>query len=76
MKVKTSVTLSEDITKRIARVARKGESRSQTIERLVRESLERRRREEADRRDMAIINEHADELNAEAEDVLAYQVKL
>jgi len=76
MKVKTSVTLSEDIAKQLDRVTRKGESRSQTIERLLREGLERRKRVEADRRELAAINEHAEELNAEAEDVLTYQVKL
>ena len=76
MKVKTSVTLSEDIAKTIDRITRKGESRSQTIERLVREGLDRRARAEADRREIEAINQHADELNAEAEDVLTYQVKL
>ncbi len=76
MKWKTSITLSEDIAKTIARVARKGENRSQTIERLLREGLERRMRRDADQRELAAINEHADELNAEAEDVLTYQVKL
>jgi hypothetical protein len=30
----------------------------------------------AERRELAAINRHADELNAEAEDVLTYQVKL
>jgi metal-responsive CopG/Arc/MetJ family transcriptional regulator len=76
MKVKTSITLSEDVARQIDRVTRKGESRSRTIERLLREGLEKRRRAEADRRELAAINEHAEELNAEAEDVLAYQIKL
>jgi metal-responsive CopG/Arc/MetJ family transcriptional regulator len=76
MKVKTSVTLSADIARQIDRVTRKGESRSQTIERFLREGLEKRKRAEADRRELAAINEHAEELNAEAEDVLTYQVKL
>jgi metal-responsive CopG/Arc/MetJ family transcriptional regulator len=76
MKVKTSVTLSEDIAKTIDRITRKGESRSQTIERLLREGLEKRTRQDAAQRELAAINQHADELNAEAEDVLTYQVKL
>jgi hypothetical protein len=33
-------------------------------------------RTEAERRDLDIINRNADKLNAEAEDVLAYQVPL
>jgi metal-responsive CopG/Arc/MetJ family transcriptional regulator len=73
MKLKTSVTLSEDIVKTIDRVSRKGESRSETIERLLREGLAARARQAADARDLALINRHAAELNAEAEDVLIYQ---
>ena len=38
--------------------------------------LDRLARAKAERRDLKIINQHADELNAEAEDVLAYQVAL
>ena len=76
MKVKTSVTLSEDILKTIGRSARKGESRSQTIERLLREGFVARARHEADARDLALINQHAEQLNAEAEEVLKYQVDL
>jgi len=73
MKVKTSITLSEDIVKRLDRAARRGENRSQAIERLLRERLQAEARKAADSRDLALIDEHADELNAEAEDVLTYQ---
>ena len=76
MKVKTSVTLSEDILKRLARAARKGESRSQTVERLVQEGLASRERRSADAEELARINRHADSLNAEALDVLEYQGEL
>ena len=74
MKLKTSVTLSEDIMKTVKRAAKRGESRSETIERLVREGLAARARRAADDKDLALINRHADTLNAEAEDVLTYQV--
>ena len=73
MKLKTSITLSEDILKTVRRAGRKGESRSETIERLLREGLAARARQTLDLRDLALINQHADALNAEAEDVLAYQ---
>ena len=73
MKLKTSVTLSEDIVKNIDRACRKGESRSETIERLLRTGLAARARQAVDARDLALINRHADELNAEADDVLIYQ---
>lgn len=73
MKLKTSVPLSEDILKALKRASLKGESRSETIERLLRKSLAARGRRFADQRDLEIINRHADRLNAEAEDVLEYQ---
>jgi metal-responsive CopG/Arc/MetJ family transcriptional regulator len=73
MKVKTSITLSEDIVKTIDRVARAGENRSQTIERVLREGLATAARRVADQRELDVINRHADQLNAEAADVLGYQ---
>lgn len=76
MKVKTSVTLSEDIVRALDRTARKGESRSQTLERLVREGLAARARQAADARERALLDRHADALNAEVEDVLGYQTDL
>ena len=76
MKLKTSVTLSEEIVKSLARAARRGESRSETIERLLREGLAARAQQATDARDLALINAHADALNEEAGDVLGYQVDL
>ena len=76
MKLKTSITLSEDVVKRLDRATRRGENRSQAIERLLRESQEAEARRAADSKDLALIDEHAAELNAEAEDVLAYQTEL
>lgn len=73
MKRKTSVTLSDDVLRLLAKAGGKGESRSQTIERLVREGLLGRARRLADERDLAILNRHADALNREAADVLEYQ---
>jgi metal-responsive CopG/Arc/MetJ family transcriptional regulator len=73
MKVKTSVTLSEDTLKQLVQAARTGESRSETVERLLREGLLARTRAAADARELASINRHADALNREALDVLDYQ---
>jgi metal-responsive CopG/Arc/MetJ family transcriptional regulator len=75
MRLKTSVTLSEDTMKRLDRAMKKGESRSGAIERILRETLAAQARREADRRDLALINDHADALNGEAEDVLTYQAE-
>ena len=49
---------------------------SEAIERLLREGLAGRARRAADERDLALINAHVDTLNAEADDVLGYQVDL
>ena len=73
MKVKTSISLSADLLEELDRVA-DGEPRSTFIEAVLREYLRRREREEGDARDLALINAAADRLNAEAEDVMRYQV--
>ena len=71
-----SVTLDKKVVSVLDRSARKGESRSETIERLLRLSLAAEARAEQDKVDRDLINAHADELNAEAADALAYQVGL
>lgn len=76
MKSKTSITLSEDVLRDVKRAARKGESRSETIERLLRERLGEEAARRAREKEIAIINRHADELNTEMADVLKYQVDL
>lgn len=76
MKCKTSITLSEGVLAGVKRAARKGESRSETIERLLRERLSEEAARRARNQEIALINRHADELNAEAMDVLAYQEEL
>ena len=72
MKLKTSITLEEGVVAAVERAARDGESRSQVIERLLRQSLAEQERAAIDRRDRAILDAHADELNEEAADVLGY----
>jgi metal-responsive CopG/Arc/MetJ family transcriptional regulator len=73
MKQKTSVTLSADIVARLKQAARRGESRSATVERLLRERLGEEAARQRHAREVEQINRHADALNAEAADVLAYQ---
>jgi metal-responsive CopG/Arc/MetJ family transcriptional regulator len=73
---KTSVTLPEDLVERLDRVAQGPGNRSRLIEQALRDLLDRRTREERDQRDLETINRNADRLNDEADDVLAYQVKL
>ena len=75
MKMKTSITLEKEVVTAVEEAVRKGESRSQAIERLLRQSLAVREQAAIDNRDRNIINAHADELNEEAVDVLGYQVE-
>ncbi|MCP4357173.1 MAG: hypothetical protein GY796_04030 [Chloroflexi bacterium] len=74
MKVKTSITLSEDLLKEVDSKAINYKNRSEFIEIALRKMIAQMNREQQDARDMEIINQHLDELNAEAKDVLEYQV--
>jgi len=76
MKVKTSVTLSEDVLEEVDSLIVEAGNRSAFIEEAVREHLNRLRQRARDENDLHILNEQADELNEEALDVLSYQVEL
>ena len=76
MKVKTSITLSEDVVAAVDRLTGKGGSRSETIERLLKQSLAAEACRARDRKDLEILNANAERLNEEAQDVLAYQVEI
>jgi Arc/MetJ-type ribon-helix-helix transcriptional regulator len=76
MKIKTSITLSEEILEAIDLHIGEYRSRSEFLETAVRQFIGQLAREKAERRDLEIINRHADSLNAEAEDVLTYQAPL
>lgn len=73
MKEKTSVTLSKEVLAAIDRVAGSKKSRSAFIESILAQCLRKRARAQIEARDLELINKAADELNAEVEDVLAYQ---
>lgn len=74
MKVKTSVTLAEDLLKAIDEVTGLHQTRSEFVETAVRVYLAHRARELQNAHDLEIINRRAGALNEEAEDTLAYQV--
>lgn len=77
MKVKTSITLSEDLVKAIDRRAkRQNTNRSDFIEAAVSTFIRQLTRDEQDARDLEILDRRSDYLNQEAADVLAYQVPL
>jgi metal-responsive CopG/Arc/MetJ family transcriptional regulator len=76
MKIKTSITISEELIKSIDEVFGGQKKRSEFIEKAVKHYIERQIQEERDLKDLDILNKKADKLNKEAEDVLSYQVDL
>jgi len=76
MKVKTSITLPEDLLKAIDQYTGEHKNRSKFIEDAVRAFIMQLIQRQQDARDLEIINQHADSLNTEAADVLAYQADL
>ena len=76
MKVKTSITLSEDVLHEIERILPDSTSRSTFIEKAIRNFLKQKRRGQQEKKDMEIINQVAKRLNKEASNVLSYQVEL
>lgn len=73
MKVKTSITLSEDVLQAVDAMCNGHGNRSEFIERALRAFIAHRRREARDARDIEIIDRNADRLNRDAADVLEYQ---
>jgi metal-responsive CopG/Arc/MetJ family transcriptional regulator len=74
MKVKTSVTLSEELIEALSREA--GEAnRSALIEEATWRYLRQRQRKKRDPRELERINELAERLNEDALDVLAFQTE-
>lgn len=76
MKVKTSITLSEDLLAAIDQGAGEFNGRSAFIEAAVRSYIARRARERQNAADLEIINRNAARLNEEATDALDYQIPL
>ena len=76
MKVKTSVTLSEDRMHQIDALSGRYGTRSALIERAVRDFLATAAQRQREARDLEILNRRAEALNAEAANVLSYQVEL
>ncbi len=76
MKIKTSITLSDDLLFMIDERASEYKNRSEFIEIMMRKALARMNRIQQDTRDILIINKHVDELNAELEDALSFQIEI
>jgi len=70
MKIKASITLSDDVLRAIDEIA-KSSSRSEVIEQALRDFLAARARAERDRRDTELLNQYADEINRDTEELLS-----
>jgi metal-responsive CopG/Arc/MetJ family transcriptional regulator len=70
VKVKTSITLPQEL---LARLDQIDKNRSAVLERAAIAYLKLLERQSRDRRDVAIIERNAKRLNREAEDTLGYQ---
>jgi metal-responsive CopG/Arc/MetJ family transcriptional regulator len=73
MKAKTSLTISEDLIKAIDKLAGAKVSRSAFVETILRDFVEGHAQARRDAREVAAINRHAAELNAEMVDALSFQ---
>jgi len=73
MKTKTSLTLSGDLIARIDKLAGSKISRSSYIEQILRDFVDGRAQARKDAREIAAINRHAAQLNAEMNDALSFQ---
>jgi metal-responsive CopG/Arc/MetJ family transcriptional regulator len=75
MKIKTSLTLSEDLVASIDKLAGRKVSRSAFVEQILRESLARRAQARKIAREAAAINRFAAQLNVEMSDSLSFQAQ-
>ncbi|HEV8713792.1 MAG TPA: hypothetical protein VGX03_13310 [Candidatus Binatia bacterium] len=73
MKVKTSITLSADLLKAIARCSERYKNRSEFIEAASWALLKQIIRDTQNAKDLEILNRRAEALNREAAEVLTYQ---
>jgi metal-responsive CopG/Arc/MetJ family transcriptional regulator len=76
VKVKTSVTLSEELIRQIDALSSQYGTRSALIERAERDFLATEAQRQREARNLEILNRRAEALNAEAADVLSYQIEL
>jgi metal-responsive CopG/Arc/MetJ family transcriptional regulator len=74
MKAKASITVPESLLKEVDELIDCSGDRSVFIEEAIKEYIKRNRKNIRNRTDLILIDKNADELNAEAEDILSYQI--
>lgn len=73
MKVRTSVTLPEELLIMVDKLAKKKQTRSSIVESALRDFVAKETPRTLNQKEIDIINRNADRLNEEALDVLDYQ---
>jgi len=76
MKIKASITLSEDLVIEMDKLMGRSGNRSALVEQALRDYLAAKAQQIRDAKDLEILNRRAHKLNKEAQDVLSYQVEL
>ena len=76
MKVEAHIKLEKELLDAVDSLSGGESRRSEFIEEALESYLSLRARRKKNRSDLEIINEHAEELNKEAMDVLDYQIDL
>ena len=76
MKIKTSITLTEDLVQAIDEYSDQFKNRSAFLETAAWAFVDQLQRAERDAQDIEIINRRTEYLNDEVMDVLTYQVSL
>lgn len=74
MKLKASITLSEDVLKALDALGKEFKNRSEAVENAVVFFLDSRRAKMRDEKELRILNRMAHRLNREAKEVLSYQI--
>jgi len=72
MKIKTSITLSEDLAKEIDQFLGQKENRSAFVEQVLRDYLADHRQQSLDAKSIAFLKQRVSQLNQETRDVLGY----
>ena len=76
MKIKTSITISQELLTVLDEYIGTEQSRSFFLEKAAWEYIAKLRRAQRNARDLEILNRRADFLNQEVQDALSYQIAL
>jgi metal-responsive CopG/Arc/MetJ family transcriptional regulator len=76
MKIKTSITISEDLINEIDNYLGLSGNRSALIEQALKAFLTAKAHQKREAKDLEILNKRTKTLNEEAADVLSYQVEI